>query len=95
MTQLFVALIMYTIHRYVPNPSYTVPDTGLKYYQPLYHQTTQLIVALMMYSTSIHRYVPNLSYTVPVTGLALSTIILSDDTVVCSPDNVYYAQIHT
>ena len=29
MTQLFVALIMYTIHRYIPNPSYTVPDTGL------------------------------------------------------------------
>ena len=55
MTQLFVALIMYTMHRYIPNPSYTVPDTGL----------------------------------------ALSTIILSDDTVVCSPDNVYYAQIHT
>jgi hypothetical protein len=30
------------------------------------------------------------SYTVPDTGLVLSTIIPSDDTVVCSPDNVYY-----
>ena len=29
MTELFVALIMYTMHRYIPNPSYTVPDTGL------------------------------------------------------------------
>jgi hypothetical protein len=27
--------------------------------------------------------------------LVLSTIIPSDDTVVCSPDNVYYTQIHT
>jgi hypothetical protein len=43
----------------------------------------------------IHRYVPNPSYTIPDTGLVLSTIILSDNTVVCSPDNVYYTQIHT
>ena len=54
MIQLFVALIMYTIHRYIPTPSYTVPDTGL----------------------------------------VLSTIIPSDDTVVCSPDNVYYTDTY-
>ena len=43
----------------------------------------------------IHIYLPTPSYTVPDTGLVLSTIIPSDDTVVCSPDNVYYTQIHT
>ena len=48
---------------------------------------TQLFVALIMYI--IHIYLPNPSYTVPDTGLVLSTIIPSDDTVVCSPDNVY------
>ena len=49
---------------------------------------TQLFVALIMYI--IHRYIPNPSYTVPDTGLVLSTIIPSDDTVVCSHDNAYY-----
>jgi hypothetical protein len=44
---------------------------------------------------TIHRYIPNPSYTLPDTGLALSTIIPSDDTGVCSPDNVYYTQIRT
>ena len=43
----------------------------------------------------IHRYIPNPSYTVSDTGLVLSTIIPSDDTVVCSPNNVYYTQIRT
>ena len=47
---------------------------------------TQVCVALIMYT--IHRYLPNPSYTVPDTGLVPSTIIPSDDTVVCSPDNV-------
>jgi hypothetical protein len=40
----------------------------------------------------IHNYVLNPSYTVPDTGLVPSTIILSDDTVACSPDNVYYTR---
>ena len=53
----------------------------------------QLFVALIMYI--IHRYIPNPSYTVPDTGLVLSTIIPSDVTVVCSPDNVYYTHILT
>ena len=92
MTQLFVALIMYIIHIHLPTPSYTVPDTGLDH-QPLYHQMTQLFVALIMYI--IHRYLSNPSYTVPDTGLVPSTIIPSDDTVVCSPDNVYYTHTLT
>ena len=82
MTQVFVALIMYIIHRYIPNPSYTVPDTGLV-----------LSTIIPSYDTDI--YLPNPSYTVPDTGLVLSTIIPSDDTGVCSPDNVYYTQIFT
>jgi hypothetical protein len=43
----------------------------------------------------IHIYLPTPSYTVPDTGLVLSTIIPSDNTVVCSPDNVHYTQIRT
>ena len=54
---------------------------------------TQLFVALIMYI--IHIYLPTPSYTVPDTGLVLSTIIPSDNTVVCSPDNVHYTQIRT
>ena len=53
----------------------------------------QLFVALIMYI--MHRYLPNPSYTVPDTGLVLSTIIPSDDTVACNPDNVYYTHILT
>jgi hypothetical protein len=50
-----------------------------------------------MYSTvyTDTMYVPNPSYTVPDTGLVLLTIIPLDDTIVYSPDNVYYAQIRT
>ena len=73
------------MHRYIPNPSYTVPDTGLVPSTIIPSDDTVVI----------HIYLPTLSYTVPETGLVLSTIIPSDDTVACSPDNVYYTQIHT
>jgi hypothetical protein len=51
-----------------------------------------------VYNIHYHGYkqhLPTPSYTVPDTGLVPSTIIPSDDTVVCSLDNVYYTQIHT
>jgi hypothetical protein len=61
-------------------------------------QTTVSSDGIMVDSTSPVSgtvYDGNPSYTVPDTGLVLSTIIPSDDTGVCSPDNVYYTQILT